>query len=780
MLRTTILLLCASLFISLSIGCSSSQNNPVMTDNNHVNTSVKESTSSDQMLWGLWEIYFDEAKLKASLIPVRNPNAHFNVTFMILPPNCDDCMTLGINSFDTVSRILDVDVSLRNPHTLKGRDVRGILYTNALGHLLTNPDNWTPLFDIAGGMDINPFRAFAKEVTNRAFNSMAVHAENYLVYIPQPPAYASIKYAVTASWPGNAREPYMIDDFQQVDEISELTGSSGVVQVHVYDWQNDIDYVRLSASEINGQDFIDLTNTSGDTWQVSLINSEGALAGDYEVMIEAHSEGTSDELALYDFATVTITELPPPLGWAINFGSGSSDEGMDIVIDVDGNFYISGRFKDTADFDPSPGVEEHISNGGAECYIAKFDHYGNFQWAQSWGGTGDDTAMAVDVDSTGNVYVCGYFRSTVDFNPGDGVEEYTCLGDFAAFLTKFDTDGNYLWTKVWGDQGADAPHGIVTDVILGNDSSIYVTGYYSGTIDLDPGPETDNHTSHLYAEDLFLIKFDDNGDYQWGNTLGAGSVIPNDIKTDASGNPCITGYFTNTTDFDPDPVDVDEHAGEWYGSSFLVSYDTTGDYLWAKTWGAESGSHDHANGFAIDDTDNFYITGYFESTIDIDPGAGVHEVVSTGNKEIYLLKLSSTGEFAWALTWGSTGEDNGYSVDTYGDGSVYVSGRSVHQVDFDPDPVDEDLKGNDGLGAEAFLSKFDSTGDYQWSLVWGGGVYYSTNLADQVCVWDTTGDVFVTGYFTGSVDFDPGPTEDIHTGADGLIYLVKYTQDGTW
>ena len=50
----------------------------------------------------------------------------------------------------------------------------------------------------------------------RIFQGKAEHTENFLVYIPKPPAYAAIKYAVTASWPGNAKEPYMIDNFIQL------------------------------------------------------------------------------------------------------------------------------------------------------------------------------------------------------------------------------------------------------------------------------------------------------------------------------------------------------------------------------------------------------------------------------------------------------------------------------------------------------------------------------------------------------------------------------------
>ena len=82
---------------------------------------------------------------------------------------CEACIEINVNSFDPVTRILDVDVLLRNSIGINGYDVRGILYTDEAGHLLTNPDNWTDLYDIPGGRDINPFKAYNKDDYYRSF-----------------------------------------------------------------------------------------------------------------------------------------------------------------------------------------------------------------------------------------------------------------------------------------------------------------------------------------------------------------------------------------------------------------------------------------------------------------------------------------------------------------------------------------------------------------------------------------------------------------------------------
>ncbi len=770
----TMYLLSLMFILSLVVlGCSGTDNTPTAPAQQSENTGITAATDSQYVLWGMWDWNFDLDKLEINAVPVRGPEAHFNVTSKVQPPECYDCLALAIAGFNPVTRIMNVNVTLKNPTVFTGRDVRGILYTNQFGHMITNPDDWTPIYDIVGGDTINPFKAFAKDQNKRSFVSGAKYSENYLVYIPKPPYYGNIKYAVTAVWPGSAREPYMIDDFQQLDDIPAYTGSSGDVQVSVYDWQDDVDYVRLYAEEITGDEYTEFANTSGNIWQLTLVNYQGVSAGDYTVMIKAHSEGTTD-IALYDFATVTISELPPAKGWARNYPGGHND----IAFDANQNIYVAGS-GGTGDYDPGAGVADYETNGGSDCVLLKFDQYGNFQWMRGWGGTDNESCNAVDTDPSGNIYVSGTFRGTVDFDPTAGVDEYTALQDYSAFISKYDGDGNYLWTRAWGYKGAPEYRALGQDVVVGDASSIYVTGYYNGTVDFDPGPEEDLHTGP--GNDLYLSKFNENGDFQWAITLGAASVIPEDIKTDTSGNIYIAGHYSSgNVDFDPDPVDSDVHVAEWHQSSFLAKYLPDGDYAWALTWGL-SNQHDEAYGVCLDDNGNIYVTGYFEGTIDIDPGPGVYEVTVVGSQDAYLVKFAPAGILLWVLTWGGGGNDIGYSVENYGTSDVYVSGGFWHTMDFDPDPVDEDIKPGSDLNMLGFLSKFDTSGDYQWGWYWGGGVYYSNNAVNQVRVWQPTGDVFITGYIAGAVDFDPGPTEDIHDPSNGGgCYLAKYTSDGTW
>ncbi len=78
--------------------------------------------------------------------------------------------SLSVNSFDPVNNILDLDATITNPTNIDAYDIRLIVYTDNIGHLLKNPDNWTHLFDIPEGLWSNPFKAYAKGEQNRVFS----------------------------------------------------------------------------------------------------------------------------------------------------------------------------------------------------------------------------------------------------------------------------------------------------------------------------------------------------------------------------------------------------------------------------------------------------------------------------------------------------------------------------------------------------------------------------------------------------------------------------------
>jgi hypothetical protein len=428
----------------VGIGCSAARMNQTTPDIPPESRPAEGVAANQRALWGMWDIHLDLAELTADIRPLRHAHAHYDATALLLPPACDDCIQIVVNSFDPDTRILDIDVTLRNPTGLSARDVRGILYADDAGHKLLNPDDWTKLFDIPGGGTLNPFKAFAKSEEHRVFIPSAEHAENYRIYIPWPwPGDTS--YAVDASWPGNCREPYEITNFWH-GPIYSSNGSSANIFVDVHDWQDDVSKVALVAPGITGQDFTVFTHYIEDIWTLELTNNTGAAPGEHEVRIIATSADSGD-LALYDFATITIYAAPPK-GWARTWGATSwtdNDWSGGVAVDNSGNAYIIGSFKGTTDFDPGPGVDEHSSDPEyyPDVFLSKFDSNGDFQWVSTWGGLWDDLGSGVDVSDSGGLYVTGEFGHIVDLDPGPAGEPYIADGWEDIFLSKFSLDGTW-------------------------------------------------------------------------------------------------------------------------------------------------------------------------------------------------------------------------------------------------------------------------------------------------------------------------------------------------
>ena len=97
-------------------------------------------------------------------------------------------------------------------------------------------------------------------------------------------------------------------------------------------------------------------------------------------------------------------------------------------MDASGNVYTTGYFQGTVDFDPGAGTFNLTSAGLQDIFISKLDAAGNFVWAKQLGGTLNDVGYSIALDTSGNVYTTGFFRDTVDFDPGAGTFNLTPAG----------------------------------------------------------------------------------------------------------------------------------------------------------------------------------------------------------------------------------------------------------------------------------------------------------------------------------------------------------------
>ena len=393
----------------------------------------------------------------------------------------------------------------------------------------------------------------------------------------------------------------------------------------------------------------------------------------------------------------------------------------------------------------------------------------NLAWAKSMGGINNDESKGVAVDGAGNVYTTGRFAGTVDFDPNAGVFNLTSVGSNDIFITKFDTTGNLVWAKCIGGTSDDLGNSIAVDA----SGNVYTTGYFVGTADFDPNAGISNLTSAT-LRDIFVSKLNASGNLVWAKRIGGtGDDIGYSIAVDATGNIYTTGAFQITVDFNPNASVLNLTSTGNY-DIFVSKLNAAGNLVWAKAMGNAT-SNDIGNSIAIDATGNVYTTGYFQGTVDFDPNAGVLNLTSAGNADIFVSKLGATGNLVWAKSMGGTSNDFGNSIAVDASGNVYTTGYFGGTVDFDPNAGDLNLTSTGFL--DIFVSKLNATGNLVWAKAMGG----TTNVVGFGITVDATGNVYITGYFQGIVDFDPSAgISNLTASGSTDIFVSKLASTGNF
>ncbi|MFM2017648.1 MAG: hypothetical protein RL007_1304, partial [Bacteroidota bacterium] len=470
--------------------------------------------------------------------------------------------------------------------------------------------------------------------------------------------------------------------------------------------------------------------------------------------------------AAFLFGSISVNAQS--FAWAGSFGSGSNEEGRGIAVDASGNVYSTGSFTGSGDFDPGPGTLTLTSAGSTDVFISKLDASGNHVWAVRMGGTGPQAATDIALDNAGNIYIIGNFNNSIDMDPGPGVVNITSLGAQDVFIGKYDPSGNHIWSKRFGS----ISHEAITSITIDASGNVLTCGSFAGTTDFDPGAGTANQTA-TSTSDGYISKLDANGNYVWAKQIPlGGSNTASAIVCDAAGTIYLTGYYEGTVDFDPG-------AGSYPITSaglidiFTLKLLSNGDFNWAGSMGSSTAA-DYGRSIAIDANGDVVVTGEFQGTADLDPTVGVYNLTSLGVKDIFVSKFTpSTASFVWAVHIGDVNNEIGYGVAIDAGGTIYITGNFIGTVDFDPGAGNATVSSN-GNQRDCFILKLDAAGNYIWS-----GTYGSASLGDDAYAIyiDAATNIYTTGYYQGTVDFDPGSgTADLTSGGQTDAYVLKILQ----
>ncbi|WP_118973970.1 T9SS type A sorting domain-containing protein [Taibaiella koreensis] len=383
-------------------------------------------------------------------------------------------------------------------------------------------------------------------------------------------------------------------------------------------------------------------------------------------------------------------------------------------------------------------------------------------WARAMGGPCMEEAHSLAVDHDGNVYTTGWYNGPSTFGsspafPGPGM-----------FVTKFDAGGNYVWAKTLGNSVNERGRDIKVD----RDGNVYITGFFQGTVDFDPGPGT-HYLNSAGADDIFALKLDTDGNFMWANRAGGSSPYEEfglGIALDTARNAYICGFFAGTADFDT--INLSVAGGNL--DAFVAKLDTGGHFAWAKVIGGPDIANNRAWGIGVDGASNVYVTGGFAGTI----GLGSLSLTSTGSVDIFVTKLNTNGNFIWAKNMGGTSLDFGNKLVVDAAGNIYSTGYYyTGAADFDPGPGVETLTAQ-GSGSDIYISKLDTDGNFVWVNRIGGRQSEGGGWGIDV---DPYGNVFLASrirdtVITYNASRDTIPNVSTHGGYD--ILLAKLDASG--
>ncbi|WP_061269868.1 SBBP repeat-containing protein [Leptospira interrogans] len=353
-----------------------------------------------------------------------------------------------------------------------------------------------------------------------------------------------------------------------------------------------------------------------------------------------------------------------------------------------------------------------------------FSNSGTRQWTRLLGVAGaSTTAYGITSDSLGNVYTTGMTSGNLDGQVQSGTQDL--------FVTKYDGNGNKQWTRLLGVAGIQTLARGITSDNLGN---VYTTGTTFGNLDGQALSGT---------QDLFVTKYDGNGNKQWTRLLGvAGATTQaNGISRDIFNNLHVSGYTLGN---------LDGQALSGIQDLFVTKYDTGGNKQWTRLLGV-AGQITQANGVAFDSSGNIYLTGRTSGNLDGQALSGI--------QDLFVTKYDTGGNKQWTRLLGVAGvSTTAYGITSDSLGNVYTTGVTSGSLD------GQALSGTQDL----FVTKYDTGGNKQWTRLLGvaGQITQANGIAS-----DSSGNTYLTGRTSGSLDGQAlSGTQD--------LFVTKYDSGG--
>lgn len=313
--------------------------------------------------------------------------------------------------------------------------------------------------------------------------------------------------------------------------------------------------------------------------------------------------------------------------------------------------------------------------------------------------------------------------------------------------------------------------------------NVYSVGLLHMTIDFDPGPGVYTMAGATWADyGVYISKLDANGNFVWAKQVPTIIEFAEiEVKVDQQGNVYLYTNLTEDADIDAGPGVYTMHP-IGFRDALVVKFDTNGNIVWAKQFGGPGDTGPQTNALVLDNNGNVLLTGQFNNTVDFDPGPGVYNLTSAAHFQPFIVKLSPAGDLIWAKQFGN-GQvvyNNANIIDVQCDpqGNIYTVGGFGGTCDFDPGTGVYNLTSKSIR--DGFIAKLTANAEFVWARqITNTSTEFNSHCDARAVEIDDKGNVYSTGSFIGTYDFDPGAAVNNLTGKfSNDCYILKLSAQG--
>lgn len=410
--------------------------------------------------------------------------------------------------------------------------------------------------------------------------------------------------------------------------------------------------------------------------------------------------------------------------WSINIGTNRSQSFRSVATDSAGNVWVIGDFQDTVDFGTGPLT---ATGENADIVVVKYSSTGVPLFSASYGDSSNQYATKIHVDANDDVLLVGRAFGKIDF--GGGLLDAAGTDD--VFVAKLDSQGNHVWSRLFGGIDPDRAERIATDA----SGDVYLTGTFTGSADFGFGPVVS-----AGAREAFVVKL--------GGAFG--QVIWSQIFSSA-GDAYGFGI-------DVDPVDGAVYVAARFKETLSnqgLSVTSLGDYdvavaklsavgvlEWLVSYGSpvEDRVSDLVHAETATGTGHLVLTGHTQGTLAL---SDTLSISSAGSNDVFVASLDLLGQPRWAQVYGDSDDqfDTQHETNTWlnlvadDDGSVWVGGSFTNGL-----PVGPVTLNGAGERNDLFLLQLDGDlGSYLGARQYGG------NFTEYLLDFDVDGDFLVLG-----------------------------------